>query len=244
MAKPRKKPVKQEKQPQNNQHANVKKQQFHVEFLNAAQKLAWSAFDQHEILFLLGSAGTGKSHLACAFAISEILAKRKQKIVLTRPTVEAGGESLGFLPGSASEKVHPYMIPLYDCMDRCLGQFSPQRELINKSIDLSPLCFMRGRTFHDAVCILDEAQNCNYGQIKLFLTRFGQNSKVIITGDPMQSDLHPKDRALMNVVERLSGLKGVGIIDFKPSSIVRHPLIAGILERLEDKENTNGTSST
>jgi phosphate starvation-inducible PhoH-like protein len=650
MAKPRKKPVKQEKQPQNNQHANVKKQQFHVEFLNAAQKLAWSAFDQHEILFLLGSAGSGKSHLGCAFAISEILAKRKQKIVITRPTIEAGGTGLGYLPGcqpltqsiltasgwttmgqiklgdrvigrdgmptevigiypkgkkdtykvttfdgtsticcldhlwytqtkeeknkkqqgkvrstneiisdlkngikhylprnepvhydkrnlyippytlgvllgdghtektrvrfasadqeivervtkevksmgvyckqakkqyskawsytlsssegyregikpvklteienghefyfatnekvrdfvsckkgtidsrinkgaivdgykyekygevwrnpvlkhlkqydlykkkawdkfipddykyssvqdridilrglcdtdgscrkrikdqvtfyttslrlandvieivrslggrarsrsrdrakeenrnifarrvsyevsiampkqinpfylkrkadrfngknvsnleitsiekighedvqcikidnqehlyltddfivthnTADEKLHPYMLPLFDCMDRCLGANSPLREYIAKCVEIAPLQFMRGRTFHDAVCILDEAQNCNYNEIKLFLTRFGQNSKVIITGDPMQSDLHPRDRALMHVVERLSGLKGVGVIHFKPSSIVRHPLIAGILERLEDKENTDGTSST
>lgn len=243
MAKPRKKPVKTEKQPQNNQHASVKKQQFHVEFLNAAQKLAWSAFDQHDILFLLGAAGTGKSYLGCAFAISEVLAKRKEKIVITRPTIEAGGRGLGFLPGDADAKLTPYMLPLFDCMDMCLGTFSPQREAISKSVEIAPLQFMRGRTFHNSVCILDEAQNCNYGEIKLFLTRFGKNSKVIITGDPMQSDLPWKDRALMNVVEKLSGLKGVGVIQFKPSSIVRHPLIAGILERLEDKED-HGSSST
>lgn len=649
MAKPRKKPVKTEKQPQNNQHASVKKQQFHVEFLNAAQKLAWSAFDQHDILFLLGAPGTGKSYLGCAFAISEVLAKRKEKIVITRPTIEAGGRGLGFLPGcqpltqsvltasgwttmgqikigdrvigrdgmptevigiypkgkkdtykvttfdgtsticcfdhlwytqtkeeknkkqqgkvrstneiisdlnsgikhylprneavhfdkknlsippytlgvllgdgttsgthvrfssadpeivdrvekevksmgiyckkakkqyskawsytlsssegyregskpvkiteiengnefyfttnekvrnfvscnkstidsrinkgsivngykyekydeewrnpilknlkqydlhekkawdkfipedykyssvqdridilrglcdtdgscrksikdqvnfyttsfrlandvieivrslggkaslrsrdrtkeenrkiiarrisyevsilmpkqmnpfylkrkadrfydkntsyleiksielvgheevqcikvdnpehlyltdnfivthnTADEKLTPYMLPLFDCMDMCLGTFSPQREAISKSVEIAPLQFMRGRTFHNSVCILDEAQNCNYGEIKLFLTRFGKNSKVIITGDPMQSDLPWKDRALMNVVEKLSGLKGVGVIQFKPNSIVRHPLIAGILERLEDKED-HGSSST
>jgi phosphate starvation-inducible PhoH-like protein len=243
MAKPRKKPVKTEKQPQNNQHASVKKQQFHVEFMNAAQKMAWGAFDQHDVLFLLGAPGTGKSHLGCAFAISEILSKRKEKIVITRPTIEAGGRGLGFLPGSADEKLHPYMLPLFDCMDRCLGRLSPQRDIINKSVELAPLQFMRGRSFHDSVCILDEAQNCNYAEIKLFLTRFGQNSKVIITGDPMQSDLPWKDRALMNVVDRLSSLKGVGIINFKANSIVRHPLIAGILERLEDKEE-NGTSSS
>lgn len=243
MAKPRKKPARTEKQPQNNQHASVKKQQFHVEFMNPAQKMAWAAFDQHDILFLLGPAGSGKSHLGCAFAISEILAKRKQKIVITRPTVEAGGDSLGYLPGSADEKLHPYMLPLFDCMDRCLGQFSPQRELISKCTEVAPLQFMRGRTFHDAICILDEAQNCNFGQIKLFLTRFGKNSKVIITGDPMQSDLPVKDRALMNIVDKLSSLKGVGVIHFKPSSIVRHPLIAGILEKLEEKEE-HGSNST
>ena len=242
MAKPRKKPVKQEKQPQNNQHASVKRQQFHVEFLNPAQKMAWAAFDQHDILFLLGAPGSGKSHLGCAFAISEVLAKRKQKIVITRPTVEAGGMGLGFLPGDADQKLHPYMLPLFDCMDRCLGAFSPQRELISKSVEIAPLQFMRGRTFHDAVCILDEAQNCNYAQLKLFLTRFGQNSKVIITGDPMQSDLPVKDRAMMQVVDKLSSLKGVGIIHFKANSIVRHPLIAGILEKLEGDENGSHSS--
>lgn len=136
------------------------------------------------------------------------------------------------------------MLPLFDCMDRCLGAFSPQRELISKCTEVAPLQFMRGRTFHDSICILDEAQNCNYGQIKLFLTRFGQNSKVIITGDPMQSDLPMKERSLMNIVDKLSGLKGVGVIHFKSNSIVRHPLIAGILERLEDKENNDGSSST
>lgn len=144
---------------------------------------------------------------------------------------------------SADEKIHPYMLPLFDCMDRCLGKFSPQREIINKSVELAPLCFMRGRTFHDSVCILDEAQNCNFAQLKLFLTRFGDNSKVIITGDPMQSDLHPKDRALMKVVDKLSTLKGVGVIQFKSNSIVRHPLIAGIIEKLEEKEE-HGSSST
>ena len=150
----------------------------------------------------------------------------------------------GFLPGDADQKLHPYMLPLFDCMDRCLGAFSPQRELISKCTEVAPLQFMRGRTFHDSICILDEAQNCNYGQIKLFLTRFGQNSKVIITGDPMQSDLPMKERSLMNIVDKLSGLKGVGVIHFKSNSIVRHPLIAGILERLEDKENNDGSSST
>jgi phosphate starvation-inducible PhoH-like protein len=145
---------------------------------------------------------------------------------------------------TADEKLTPYMLPLFDCMDRCLGTFSPQRDIINKSVELAPLQFMRGRSFHDSVCILDEAQNCNYAEIKLFLTRFGQNSKVIITGDPMQSDLPWKDRALMNVVDRLSSLKGVGIINFKANSIVRHPLIASILEKLEEDKEESGTSSS
>jgi phosphate starvation-inducible protein PhoH len=214
-----------------------------VERLNY-EEMQCITVDHKDSLFLTDNfTVTHNSHLGCAFAISEVLAKRKEKIVITRPTIEAGGRGLGFLPGDADAKLTPYMLPLFDCMDMCLGTFSPQREAIAKSVEIAPLQFMRGRTFHNSVCILDEAQNCNYGEIKLFLTRFGKNSKVIITGDPLQSDLPWKDRALMNVVEKLSGLKGVGVIQFKPSSIVRHPLIAGILERLEDKEE-NGSSST
>lgn len=118
---------------------------FHLEFLNAFQKIAWSAFDQHDILFLLGPAGTGKSHLAIAFAIQEILSKKRSKIVLTRPTVEAG-EKLGFLPGTFEEKVDPYLIPLFDCMDRCVGREGPQREFVNHCVEKAPLAFMRGRS--------------------------------------------------------------------------------------------------
>src|SRR5581483_11334381 len=208
---------------------------FHLEFLNQAQKMAWGAFDQHDVLFLLGPAGCGKTHLACAFAISEVLAKRKRKVVLTRPIVEAG-ESLGYLPGTFEEKVNPYMMPMYDCLDKMLGPThdnNTQREIINRSMEIAPIAFMRGRTFDNAVCIFDEAQNATKMQLKLFMTRFGVNSKIIITGDPMQSDI--RDPALMDVVRQLEDLQGIGVIHFKANSIVRHPLIANILERLEDK---------
>ena len=114
---------------------NVIKSHFKLEFLNSAQKLAYEQFDKQDVLFLLGAAGTGKSHLACAFAISEVLAKRKKKIILTRPIVEAG-ESLGFLPGSFEEKVAPYMMPMYDCIERCVGREGPQRDIINKAIEI------------------------------------------------------------------------------------------------------------
>lgn len=121
-----------------------KRHPFHIEFLNQPQKLAWAAFDQHDVLFLLGSAGTGKTMLSCAFAISEILAKRKKKIILTRPVVEAG-ESLGYLPGDMGEKVAPYMTPMYDCIQKCVGSEGPQRDIINRSIEVAPLQYMRGR---------------------------------------------------------------------------------------------------
>lgn len=226
-----------------NSEANAKRHPFHIEFLTQAQKMAWGAFEQHDVLFLLGSAGSGKTFLACAFAISEILAKRKKKIVLTRPVVEAG-ESLGYLPGDMHEKLDPYMMPMYDCIERCVGTEGPQKEIIDRSVEVAPIAYQRGRTFSDSVCIFDEAQNATEKQLKLFLTRFGQNSKVIITGDPLQSDLHPSQRGLMNVVRKLEDLPGIGIIYFKPNSIVRHPLIASILERLDDKEEENAASSS
>jgi phosphate starvation-inducible PhoH-like protein len=125
---------------------------------------------------------------------------------------------------------------MYDCISRCVGTEGPQRDIVNRSIELAPVAYLRGRTFSDAVCIFDEAQNATKAQLKLFLTRFGENSKVIITGDPNQSDLRPHDRALMHVVEKLQDLPGIGVIQFKSNSIVRHPLIAAILERFEGSE--------
>lgn len=212
---------------------NVIKSHFKLEFLNSAQKLAYEQFDKQDVLFLLGAAGTGKSHLACAFAISEVLAKRKKKIILTRPIVEAG-ESLGFLPGSFEEKVAPYMMPMYDCIERCVGREGPQRDIINKAIEIAPIAYCRGRTFHDSVCIFDEAQNATKMQIKLFLTRFGQNSKVIVTGDPNQSDIRGGEKTLIEIVNKLKDIKGISAIHFNNDSIVRHPLIAEILNKLEE----------
>lgn len=207
---------------------------FHLEFKNQAQKMAWGAFDQHDVLFLLGPAGTGKTYLACAFAISEILAKKKKRIVLTRPIVEAG-ESLGYLPGTFDEKVNPYMLPMYDCINKCVGLEGAQRDAINRAIEIAPIAYMRGRTFDDAVCIFDESQNATKSQLKLFMTRFGENSKIIITGDPMQSDIASGHRDLTNIVKKLEDVPGIGVIHFKASSIVRHPLISAIIEKFEEE---------
>ena len=204
---------------------------FYIDFKNTAQRMAWAAFQQHDVLFLIGPAGVGKSYLSCAFAIEQILNRQKKKIVLTRPIVESG-EKLGFLPGEFENKVHPYMMPMYDCIDRLVGGNEAQEERIDKCMEIAPIAYMRGRTFHDSVCIFDEAQNANLKQLKLFLTRFGENSKIIVTGDPKQSDLDG-DVALVEVLDKLRGVNGVGIVEFKSDSIVRHPLVSKIIEKLE-----------
>lgn len=204
---------------------------FHIEFKNEAQSLAWTSFQQHDVLFLIGPAGTGKSFLASAFAIENILNKERKKIILTRPIVESG-ESLGFLPGEFEEKVHPYMMPLYDCIDKMVGREGPWRDRINQAVEVAPIAYMRGRTFDDAVCIFDEAQNASMLQLKLFLTRFGENSKIIITGDPTQSDIGGKV-ALVEVMQKLRGVDGIGVVEFKPNAIVRHTLVGKIIEKLE-----------
>lgn len=206
---------------------------FHVELLNTAQKMAWAAFQQHDVLFLTGPAGTGKTFLAVAFAIQQLLAKEAHKIILTRPIVESG-ESLGFLPGDFEQKVNPYMMPMYDCIDK-LVPADPFRERVLNGIEVAPIAYMRGRTFSKAVCIFDEAQNASYVQLKLFLTRFGDDSKIIITGDPSQSDLRGTTVALSDIITRLCGVPGIGMVQFKANSIVRHPLVGKILERLEDE---------
>lgn len=166
-----------------------------------------------------------------AYAIDAILQKRRTHIVLTRPIVEAG-ERLGYLPGTFGEKVNPYMQPLYDTMDTLLGRHSPRREIVNKAIVLAPLCYMRGRTFNDAICIFDEAQNASYAQLKLFLSRFGQNSQIVVTGDPQQSDLPYSPPPLSDVIGKLRNIAGIGLVAFDNNDVVRHPLVSAILKKL------------
>ena len=202
-----------------------------IEWRNASQKHAWNTMSKSPMTFLLGSAGSGKTFLAMAYALNEVLNKRREFIVLTRPIVEAG-ERLGYLPGTFGEKVNPYMAPLYDTMDALIGKCGPKREIINKSIMLAPLCYMRGRTFNNAICIFDEAQNASYQQLKLFLSRFGQNTQVIVTGDPFQSDLPYSPPPLVDVVARLQDVAGISTIKFTTNDVVRHPLVAAILKKL------------
>jgi len=203
---------------------------FHIEFKNQAQKDAWKTIEKNEITFLIGPAGSAKSFISSAYACSAILTKKQQKIYLTRPIVEAGGEHLGFLPGSAAEKVGPYFTPIFDALDELVGPVGFQRELISKTMELRPLAYMRGTNLNDAVCLLDEAQNITYEQMVLYLTRIGRNSKMIINGDPTQSDI--RNCCLLKIVEKLEGMEGIGIVRFNPADIVRNPLIGQILDRL------------
>ena len=221
------------KRPEKKQVTTQAPHKFHVEFMNVSQEMAYAAFTQHDILFMLGPAGTAKTHLSMAFAISEILQKNRKKIIMVRPIVEAG-ESLGFLPGTLGEKVDPYLLPLMDCLEKLVGVGTPHREIVNRTLQYAPLAYMRGRTFDDAVCILDEAQNATSKQLKLFLTRLGSNTKMIINGDLKQSDL--REVALGGIVDRLQSISGIGVIKFNKDAIVRHKLVSAIVEALEEQE--------
>jgi phosphate starvation-inducible PhoH-like protein len=207
------------------------RQPLEITLKNASQKQAWEMLENNLVTFLLGSAGSGKTFLAMAYAINAVLNRQADKIVLTRPIVEAG-EKLGFLPGTFGDKVNPYMQPLYDAMDVLVGKQSAKRELINKSIVLAPLCYMRGRTFNNSICVFDEAQNATYTQLKLFLTRFGEGSRMIITGDPKQSDLPISPPPLNDAVLRLQDAPNIALFRFANSDVVRHPIVATMLERL------------
>ncbi len=203
------------------------KKSFRLEFKNTAQKIAYAAFEQHDMLFLIGPAGSAKSHLSVAFAVSEILSNKRKQIVLCRPIVEAG-EKLGFLPGTFEEKINPYLMPIFDCLDTIVGRETADRDKVNHAIQIVPLAYMRGRTFNDSIVILDEAQNATDEQLKLAVSRLGLNSKMIITGDATQSDLKG-DVALPRVVEAMKNVQGISVVEFNESHIVRHALVADIL---------------
>ena len=203
---------------------------FHLE-LPDEQKKAYETYQENDIVFFVGCAGTGKTFLALALAIQDILAKTRNKIVISRPIVEAG-ENLGFLPGDLNEKILPYMLPLYDCLEQICGKDTPNRRYVEERYELAPLAYMRGRTFSGSVCILDEAQNCSASQLKLFLTRLGKFSKMIITGDPSQDDLNNGQSGFLEVINKLKGIRGVGVHYFTEEAIMRHPLIAQIVKRI------------
>jgi phosphate starvation-inducible PhoH-like protein len=195
------------------------------------QKDALQSYSENDVTILLGPAGTGKTFVSVAIALQELVHNQRESILLTRPAVEAG-ENLGFLPGDLYEKLDPYIQPLNDCMDKMLGKNGPGREKYKNQCKIVPLAFMRGKTFDKTVCILDEAQNCTLAQLTMFLSRIGEGSKMIITGDPEQSDLRGPN-AFAAVVRVLTRLSGVGIVKFDEADIVRHPIIGKILKRIK-----------
>ena len=195
------------------------------------QAILCDAMRHNEIVFATGVAGTGKTYLAVAYAVNMLKSERVEKIILTRPAVEAG-ESLGFLPGDMKEKVDPYLRPLYDALNEMLGLETVEKYVEKQVIEIAPLAFMRGRTLNDAVVILDEAQNATCAQMKMFLTRMGKNCKMVVTGDVTQIDLiKKKDSGLMQACTILDHIDGISIIHLENSDVVRNPLVQKIIER-------------
>ncbi len=196
------------------------------------------AIAQNDITFGVGPAGTGKTYLAVAMAVAHLKGRRIKRIVLTRPAVEAG-EKLGFLPGDIQAKVDPYLRPLYDALFDMIDAERFEHYLQSGVIEVAPLAFMRGRTLNDAFIILDEAQNTTPEQMKMFLTRMGFNSKVVVTGDVTQIDLPKHQKSgLVEAVRILKGIEGIAFIFFKESDVVRHPLVARIIKAYEQAEGS------
>jgi phosphate starvation-inducible PhoH-like protein len=194
------------------------------------QKRYVDSMRTHDLVFCLGPAGTGKTYLAVACAVSSLKAGRIKRIVLVRPAVEAG-EKLGYLPGDIQAKVNPYLRPLLDALHDMMGFEQVRRFMANDIIEIVPLAFMRGRTLNDSVIILDEAQNTTVGQMLMFLTRLGQNSKMIVTGDDSQVDLpEPVESGLVDAVRKLGGLEGIAVVQLDKADIVRHKLVQAIVQ--------------
>ncbi len=203
---------------------------------NLSQKLYVDAIRQSTLTFGVGAAGTGKTYLAMAMAVSALLSGEIKRIILARPAVEAG-EKLGFLPGDMAEKVNPYLRPLYDALYDMMDMARVQRLIAENVIEVAPLAFMRGRTLNDAFVILDEAQNATREQMRMFLTRLGFNTRTIVTGDVTQTDLPDRSRSgLAHAVRLLRGVPGVSVVEFEPEDVVRHPLVQRIIVAYADDD--------
>lgn len=192
---------------------------------------------EKDVTFGIGVAGTGKTYLAVAAAVNAFIEKRVAKIILTRPAVEAG-EKIGFLPGDIKDKIDPYLQPLYDALYEMLPSENIERYMATREIQIAPLAFMRGRTLSNAFVIVDEAQNATRNQMKMLLTRLGQGSKMCITGDLTQIDLPVHSQSgLIDAIERLKNLPEIGIVRFNSGDVVRHPLVAKIIDAYEESNN-------
>ncbi|HGC8749022.1 TPA: PhoH family protein [Streptococcus agalactiae] len=207
------------------------------------QKIYVDSVKNHDVVFGIGPAGTGKTFLAVTLAVTALKRGQVKRIILTRPAVEAG-ESLGFLPGDLKEKVDPYLRPVYDALYQILGKEQTSRLMEREIIEIAPLAYMRGRTLDDAFVILDEAQNTTIMQMKMFLTRFGFNSKMIVNGDVSQIDL-PKNvkSGLIDAVEKLRNIKKIDFIHLSAKDVVRHPVVAEIINAYSDSESSHKLQS-
>lgn len=193
--------------------------------------------DKNDLVFATGPAGTGKTYVAVLHSLNKLKNNEISKIILTRPAVEAG-ESLGFLPGDLKEKIDPYLQPLYDALNDVLGNDNVEGMIERGIIEIAPLAYMRGRTLENAIVILDEAQNTTERQMKMFLTRLGHNSRMIVTGDITQIDLPDKlHSGLIVSANLLKDIKGIGIIEFDKFDVIRHPLVQEIIRKYEEYEN-------
>jgi phosphate starvation-inducible PhoH-like protein len=191
------------------------------------------ALARQDVIFALGPAGTGKTYLAVAQAVSQLITGSIDRLILSRPAVEAG-EKLGFLPGDMKEKVDPYLRPLYDALHDTLPAEQVERRIASGEIEIAPLAFMRGRTLANAFIILDEAQNTTAAQMKMFLTRFGEGSRMVVCGDPRQVDLpQPGISGLADAVDRLEGVEGIATVRFSVADVVRHPIVGRIVQAYE-----------
>jgi phosphate starvation-inducible PhoH-like protein len=201
----------------------------------AGQQRYVESIRQHELTFAIGPAGTGKTYLAVAVAVESLKQQKIRKIVLVRPAVEAG-ESLGFLPGDLHAKINPYLRPLLDALNEMMGFDQVKRYMEQDVIEVAPLAYMRGRTLNDAFVILDEAQNTTLAQMKMFLTRMGAGTKIVVSGDTTQIDLpRPSASGLVDAVHRLRGIEGISIVQMSKSDIVRHRLVQEIVRAYEEE---------
>lgn len=199
-----------------------------IRAMSPAQQQLMDAIDTQSVILALGPAGTGKTYLAIAKAVEALESGKVQRIVLSRPAVEAG-ESLGFLPGDLQEKLAPYLRPLYDALTERLGTKRLKAMLADGIIEIAPVAYMRGRTLSECFVVIDEAQNCTYTQIKMLLTRLGWRSTMVLTGDPDQTDLLPGISGLADIATKLERLPDVPVVRLAEGDIVRHPLVASML---------------
>lgn len=203
----------------------------HVKPRSDGQKRLMEAIEKHNLVFAIGPAGTGKTYLAVTAAVEAFMEGKVERIILSRPAVEAG-EKIGYLPGDLQDKMAPYLRPLYDSLNDRMGPKRLKQCIDNGEIEIAPIGYMRGRTLNKAFVVIDEAQNCTYAQIKMIVSRLGWGSTMVVTGDPDQSDLLEGISGLRDMSEKLRKVEGIAVENLRETDIVRHPLVAKMLEHI------------